>query len=182
MTSEKLLIKDRVCGSCSVCCVSLRINTPELKKKADIPCANIRPQGGCSIYKDRPSVCKTWYCGWRMLDEVDESLRPDKCGLLIKKSGGMSVSLMLIKGKSNRIMWDKRTLELIRQLRERDVSVSTSVPTKAGYCNAKTDIDDHITPELISHNPTKAALIMKALLFRAVHAQTNPEPRFDLDS
>lgn len=31
MSLEKLLIKDRKCGSCSVCCKSLRIEEPELK-------------------------------------------------------------------------------------------------------------------------------------------------------
>lgn len=182
MVFRKMPIKDRECGSCSVCCISLRISEPTLKKVADTRCANLKPQGGCSIYEDRPSVCKTWFCGWRILDEVDESLRPDKCGLLVKERGDMSVTLMLIKGKSNRIMWDKRTLELIRKLRERNVSVSTSVPTKVGYCNGMNIIDDHITPELIRHSPTEAALLMKAILFKAVHAQTDPEPLFGSDS
>lgn len=31
MSLEKLLIKNRKCGSCSVCCTSLRIEQPTLK-------------------------------------------------------------------------------------------------------------------------------------------------------
>ncbi|WP_134798197.1 YkgJ family cysteine cluster protein [Shigella flexneri] len=35
---------------------------------ADIPCQHLKHQGGCAIYDERPSVCRTWYCGWRILD------------------------------------------------------------------------------------------------------------------
>ncbi len=39
MSLEKLLIKNRKCGSCSVCCTLLRIEQPTLKKLADVPLA-----------------------------------------------------------------------------------------------------------------------------------------------
>lgn len=44
MEVEKMLVKDRKCGSCSVCCVSLAIDEPELKKsmRYRVPISGLR--------------------------------------------------------------------------------------------------------------------------------------------
>jgi len=169
------LVQGRACGECTACCISLRIDETELKKSADVKCSFLSVNGGCSIYEDRPSVCRTWYCGWRKFPEVDESMRPDKCGLMIKHYERNSVSLMLIKGKSNRILWDKRTMNMICKLREIGLSISTSVPTRTGFCYALTNIDKHMTNDLIMKSPAQATEMMKKIYFQASHSNTDPE-------
>jgi hypothetical protein len=71
------LVANRECGECTACCVNLRIDEPGLQKKAGIPCPNMTPKGGCKIYSERPSVCRTWHCAWRYMSQLGEEWRPD---------------------------------------------------------------------------------------------------------
>ncbi|MBV8393775.1 MAG: hypothetical protein JOY81_11390 [Alphaproteobacteria bacterium] len=76
-------LKSRSCGGCSECCVVLRVDTPEFKKKADVPCEHLCQGGGCGIYETRFPVCRSWHCAWRMMGELlPEEARPDKTGVL----------------------------------------------------------------------------------------------------
>lgn len=39
--------------------------------------------GGCSIYEDRPSECRTWFCAWARDDQfLSDRDRPDKGGVM----------------------------------------------------------------------------------------------------
>lgn len=59
----------RSCGSCSLCCRLL--NVPEAGKPEHGWCPHCRPgKGGCSIYPDRPNVCRTYACHW-LIDDVN---------------------------------------------------------------------------------------------------------------
>jgi hypothetical protein len=71
----------RQCGPCTVCCVELKINTPELRKKARVPCTHLS-SAGCGIYAARPPVCQQFLCGWRLFKEMDDDWRPDLSGTL----------------------------------------------------------------------------------------------------
>ncbi len=83
-------ISGRDCGHCTACCSALSIEV--LDKPAGVACKHLCAKG-CGIYPDRPMVCKSWWCLWRMYDLVDETLgkeirqkllRPDVSGLLIE--------------------------------------------------------------------------------------------------
>jgi len=71
----------RQCGPCVACCVDLKIVTPELKKKARVPCPHLVDKG-CGIYESRPGVCRQFLCGWRLFEDMDDSWRPDLSGVL----------------------------------------------------------------------------------------------------
>jgi hypothetical protein len=65
--------------------VDLEIVAPELKKKARVPCPHLNgPQHseGCGIYETRPGVCRQFLCGWRLFEDMDDSWRPDRSGVL----------------------------------------------------------------------------------------------------
>lgn len=72
----------RSCGVCRICCKLPSI--PELDKPADTWCehaalTNAKP--GCSIYDDRPGVCRDFKCAW--LDGLGEERdRPDRLGVM----------------------------------------------------------------------------------------------------
>jgi hypothetical protein len=71
----------RTCGPCTACCVELKIDVPELRKRARVPCPHLTASG-CGIYEGRPPVCRHFLCGWRLFDELDDDWRPDLSGVL----------------------------------------------------------------------------------------------------
>jgi hypothetical protein len=75
-------LEKRSCGACQACCVFLKIAAPELRKQAGTPCRHLTDKG-CGIYRDRPPVCRDYYCGWRLFPELDDSWRPDRSGVMI---------------------------------------------------------------------------------------------------
>jgi hypothetical protein len=65
----------RSCGKCSMCCKLLHV--AELDKPANQWCGHCKPgQGGCSIYETRPSICRTYGCGWLMSAAVGDEWYP----------------------------------------------------------------------------------------------------------
>ncbi|HEX4146484.1 MAG TPA: hypothetical protein VHY91_23490 [Pirellulales bacterium] len=69
----------RVCGDCTACCTVMGV--VELGKANYQRC--LHECGRCTIYEARPSVCRTWSCGWLLgAIEGDERRRPDRLGLM----------------------------------------------------------------------------------------------------
>lgn len=77
------LVPGRGCATCDVCCISLTIDDPDLRKAQGHRCVNLRPDGGCTIYATRPRTCRDFHCGYRRLDWVPDTLRPDLSRVLI---------------------------------------------------------------------------------------------------
>ncbi|ATQ41108.1 hypothetical protein [Caulobacter mirabilis] len=75
------LAPNRECGDCVVCCYTLNIDTPELRKPADSLCPHCTRKA-CGIYETRPNVCRGWFCLWRRIGAMPESARPDRCGVV----------------------------------------------------------------------------------------------------
>jgi hypothetical protein len=73
---------EKICGPCRACCVALKIEAPELRKKSGTPCGHL-VEKGCGIYESRPQVCRDFLCGWRLLPELDTSWRPDLSGVML---------------------------------------------------------------------------------------------------
>ncbi len=80
------IVPGRECGECTACCINFTIDSPELVKLPNIACENLLECGGCSIYDNRPDVCNKWFCAWRNLQELDNSWRPDKNGIILEFS------------------------------------------------------------------------------------------------
>ena len=72
-------MKYRNCGECSECCELLEI--PTIKKPKKTICDNVCSSGGCSIYQDRPSECRTFQCLWSE-GYTGDGQRPDKSGIM----------------------------------------------------------------------------------------------------
>lgn len=80
--SAKGFVPQGECGSCVVCCEWLDIETEGLSKKAGILCSHCTG-AGCGIYETRPSLCRGFHCGWRIIPKMGEDWRPDKSGVMI---------------------------------------------------------------------------------------------------
>lgn len=75
----------RSCGPCTACCVLPRIRPEDFPpdgKPGYSPCPHVCGSG-CSVYEDRPDVCRDYVCLWREgLLEGDDRRRPDNLGLM----------------------------------------------------------------------------------------------------
>jgi hypothetical protein len=79
------VLADRDCGGCTACCVTLKVDTPDLQKPAGTPCPQLCPTG-CSIHAERPTICRTWFCAWRRIAALPDEARPDRSGLIVSVS------------------------------------------------------------------------------------------------
>jgi hypothetical protein len=96
------LVQGRDCGACHVCCIALPVDDGGLVKPQGTRCPNLTGTGLCGIYADRPSDCAAFYCGYRRLEWVNDTLRPDQSGVLVvigytnpaKWEVGVSITLL----------------------------------------------------------------------------------------
>ena len=113
----------RGCGSCSLCCVALRVD--ELGKLAGEPCPKLDPAGGCSIHATRPAVCRGYQCHWSKggLELAD---RPDRLGAVVDFApGGLTLHLAIVEATPGAFAASPRLREIAEQHREQmDVRVS----------------------------------------------------------
>ena len=71
------------CGDCFACCQALPIIQPEPNKNAGVLCPHLNGgRHGCTIYETRPTVCRGFLCGWRLVPELGDGWRPDRSGIL----------------------------------------------------------------------------------------------------
>lgn len=172
MSLEKLLIKDRKCGSCSVCCKSLRIEEPELKKFAGVPCQHLKAQGGCPIYNDRPSLCRTWYCGWRVFG-IGPEMRPDRCGVLIRFDGKALCFQPVNDGQVTTLL-DPEPLRVLSSSIANGMTVQISIPTKEGFCSSNVDVTAAMTEVVKTREFDKIRATMIGLIQFAANSKTDP--------
>lgn len=93
-------MKYRNCGECSECCELLEI--PTIKKPKKTICDNVCSSGGCSIYQDRPSECRTFQCLWSE-GYTGDGQRPDKSGIMayhVDTQYGRTLLILEIKEKA----------------------------------------------------------------------------------
>ena len=59
---ENPILKGRGCGTCTLCCKVMEI--PELQKPRGLWCAHCKVGSGCTVYSERPNVCRDFYCAY----------------------------------------------------------------------------------------------------------------------
>lgn len=75
----------RSCGSCTLCCRLPEIEL--LDKPADTWCQHCIEGKGCSIYAERPSVCRDFLCLWMTSEELGDAWAPARSHLMIYRQG-----------------------------------------------------------------------------------------------
>ncbi len=86
------------CGACTVCCVVHVIR--ETNKPGWTPCPHLGPvpelgHDGCTIYEERPEVCRNFRCTWlRGKMGREARFRPNNFGLVV--SGNSEDGMMHI--------------------------------------------------------------------------------------
>ncbi len=82
---QPAVLSGRQCGACTVCCKILPVNTEGLKKTANLLCEHCTEGQGCRIYETRPSVCRNFYCEWRLNPHIPATWRPEKSGIFVER-------------------------------------------------------------------------------------------------
>jgi uncharacterized protein len=86
MTADAANVK-RTCGDCSQCCFIFPVL--EVNKLKDDWCRHCRPgEGGCSIYKQRPPVCREYTCSW-LAGTMPDYWYPLRSKMVLDRQGGM---------------------------------------------------------------------------------------------
>lgn len=71
----------RACGDCNACCTGILRGNVRGKYFGELnPCYFLDKQ--CTIYEERPSQCRHYYCAWAQ-ELLSEPLRPDNCNAIV---------------------------------------------------------------------------------------------------
>ena len=160
---EPELVAGRTCGSCNVCCVALTINEPTLQKPQGYRCRNTLSNHGCAIYDARPETCRSFYCGWRRLKWIRETLRPDSSGVLVRlhmevsaadRTQRLGVIFTLL---DNAALKAPGLAESVAAAVFADVPVYLHVPGPPGYTSGQARINDVLFDAV--HARDKAAVL-----------------------
>lgn len=177
---DPVLVPGRDCGTCNVCCVALTIDEPALQKPQGYRCRNARPDNSCAIYETRPDTCRTFFCGWRQLKWVRETLRPDVSGVLVKmhgersaKSGterlGIAVTLL-----TNASLKAEGLAETVAAAVAADLPVYLHVPGPPGYTAGQARINEVLADAVAARD--KAGILRILRQARAKGRPASPEP------
>jgi Fe-S-cluster containining protein len=78
---ERVAASGRSCGTCSLCGYVLRID--HLEKPSNEWCRHCHPgHGGCSIYAQRPQVCRSFACAWLVTTTMGERWFPRRAKMV----------------------------------------------------------------------------------------------------
>jgi hypothetical protein len=76
------VIKGRSCGVCSLCCKLLEVS--EISKPEGKWCVHCAPgRERCIIHDRRPDQCRSFYCGWLTMADLDDEWRPTRAKMVL---------------------------------------------------------------------------------------------------
>ncbi len=78
---EVVLAKGRSCDGCTLCCKLLSVQ--ELDKPQVEWCVHCDIGVGCKIYQQRPTQCRTFYCGYLLNGDFGEHWKPSRSRMVI---------------------------------------------------------------------------------------------------
>jgi hypothetical protein len=78
-------ISARACGTCTLCCRLPDID--HFDKPADEWCRHCVAGQGCSIYEDRPDVCREFLCLWMTDEALGHEWEPSQSHMMIYRQG-----------------------------------------------------------------------------------------------
>ncbi len=152
------LVPDRECGTCTVCCYALPIDTPEMRKGSGVVCKHCNGRG-CAIYETRPGNCREYYCGWRLMPHFGPEWRPDLSGVLVSpQNENIPPQYELREGIEFMILGGEAAVtrpgfwEFVAMLVLRRVPVFFAIPGPEGTVAARAFANDILAPIVARKN------------------------------
>ncbi|MGV1769484.1 YkgJ family cysteine cluster protein [Agrobacterium vitis] len=75
----------RTCGTCTLCCRLPDIDA--LAKPANTWCIHCTAGKGCTIYSERPQLCRDFLCLWMKSDSLGPEWEPAKAKMMVYTQG-----------------------------------------------------------------------------------------------
>ncbi len=166
-SAEPDLVPGRACGTCNVCCVALTIDDPELQKPQGYRCRNTLPDKSCAIYATRPQTCRAFYCGWRQLKWVRETLRPDVSGVLVRLHGEVSAATgtptlgVMFTLLSDAALRAEGLAESVAAAVIAEVPVYLHVPGPPGYTASRARLNEALSEAVLARDKTAVLQILR---------------------
>jgi hypothetical protein len=161
------LVPGRDCGECNACCVWLPIfDPPEIRKLGGEVCRNCAPGKGCTIYDDRPAMCRAYACAWRALPQLTDDWRPDRSKLLVEFANEDIPQGYQGPGLRFTLYRDMRQLEwppfvtYVASLVSRNVPVFLAVPVQAGHRTVQVFLNEGLKPAVAARDLTATLLAL----------------------
>jgi hypothetical protein len=145
----------------------LTIDDPELKKVQGYRCPNSLADKGCAIYERRPNMCRTFFCGWRLLKWVPEPLRPDRSGVLIRlhgerlrQTGGHKLGI-IVTLLTNAAIKSEGLAETVAAAVASDAPVYLNVPGPPGYTGSQARLNEALVDAVQTKNKEAVLQILR---------------------
>ena len=151
-----------------------------MQKPQGYRCRNTQRDNSCGIYETRPHICRAFFCGWRRLKWVRESLRPDKSGVLVQLHGEVSTEngtrrLGVRFGLLNAAALKAEGLaESTAAAVAADVPVYLHIPGPPGHTAAQVRINDVLRDAVITKDKTAILTILRKLRARGQAGKFKP--------
>lgn len=85
MKSAPVTIENRSCETCTLCCRLPDIDY--LDKPADEWCRHCVAGLGCSIYEERPKLCRDFLCHWMLDETLGDEWKPSISHMMVYGQG-----------------------------------------------------------------------------------------------
>ncbi|MBF0383144.1 MAG: hypothetical protein HQL69_19150 [Magnetococcales bacterium] len=178
--------QDRSCGECTMCCIDLSIDSPELKKHTGVECDYCIEKIGCSIYSKRPAECSNWFCLWMVKDVFGDEWRPDRSGILLNFMGDKSgipdsyntqdvIDIRIIH--TNGLLNSLRFLDFVCNFIDGGVPLFVSVSGGPGYLASKVFLNDGMASAVQSRDIEKVTKELHKAIQAAID---HPKKRVEL--
>jgi hypothetical protein len=167
-------VPGRECGECNACCQYLKIDTPELRKGPNIPCRHWN--GGCTIYDRRPDACRRFFCGWRLMPNLDETWRPDRSNVMLRLVQGLNRAYAIdvnLTGPLTARMTEK-LLRYIGALIEGKVEIYLVIPGPPGHAAAKVLLNNRLKQAIESRHYTRVRTAFEEAVRACRALETRP--------
>jgi hypothetical protein len=167
-------VQGRQCGDCHACCQYLKINTPELKKLPNVLCANYKD--GCTIFDRWPTICRTFFCGWRVTQTLGDEWRPDRSNVMIvlhePRPGGQDIDLNILGKLSEEITL--KLLNYVSDLMRAGFTVYAVVPGAPGHHANKLALNEQMAPAIAGRNLAHARAVLNEAIRICASKPTPP--------
>ena len=174
------LVPGRECGPCTVCCVALTIDDPDLRKVQGYRCRNMLPGKGCGIYETRPQACRAFFCGWRQLKWVRPTLRPDQSGVLIRLHHEVSKTTrekrlgVMITLLTDAALKAEGLAETVAAAVNAEIPVFLHVPGPPGHTAAEARVNDVLRDAVITRDRPALLEILRRARAKAKAGKFKP--------
>ena len=94
------VVAGRECGSCTLCCKVAAVE--EVRKPNGVWCSHCVAGKRCTIYHQRPSSCRSFYCQWMVEKTLGPEWKPERAKFaLVKTDGGHRLTALVDPGFSS---------------------------------------------------------------------------------